>query len=286
MKKAFKLLSVSLVLLCCIVTSGCSCAKPMNITYKVTAMQGDKNELSSNVVVNVVLNKKFREPIDTPCYKKMKKGYVELDTIAMRYQCYDKDCYKKVDGKHTLMSKDTVEVSKCISGNIKCYEKVETTYYKLIEDPEGISECYTAEGEFFERATYGLAEKVELEKNTVISKNINRYNYLSEKQTVPSEKNYSLIYDFQIKNLESQQVLIEAIDFEEMTNGIIKQTSYSKIKMTTPLNRVFQNNKYYYVVNPGETITVSVEIKNLLTSDAKEKKVKDLELNIPIIVKA
>ena len=46
-------------------------------------------------------------------------------------------------------------------------------------------------------------------------------------------------------------------------------------KLTLPQNRVFMNNKFYYVVDAGEKIEIKIEVKNLLTSDAAVKKTKE-----------
>ena len=286
MKKMFKILTICTMFVCCLITSGCSCAKPMNISYTVKVTKSSGDDLEANIDVFATLTKKFREPIDTPCYKKMEKGYIELTVISERYQCYTSDCYKKVGRKeYEKMTKDDLEVSRCIAGEFKCYEYVENTYYKLLKNPEGISECYDADGNYFERATYDLAEKVEVEKSTkVISTTNDKFSYNSNSNTIPNNKNYSYIYDFRIKNNENQTMYIEALDFGTIIGENIKEESAKKIKITQPSNIEFIYNKFYYVIDAKSEITVTIEIKNLLTSDTKEK-TKDLNMNILITVK-
>lgn len=284
MKRMFRLLSISLVMVCCLVASGCSCASPMNVRFNVTTEENGGN-LKSDISIVATLNKKFREPANTPCYKKMKKGWVELDNIAERYQCKTSDCYKKKNGKYEKLASN--EIMACIEGSITCYEKVAQTYYKLLEKPEGIYECYDAEGNYFERAIYNRAEKVKLSSETVISKKNNKLSYESEITKVPSEKNYSLIYEFEIKNNGSTKKYIEALEYDLITGGIIKESSAHKVKLTLPENRTFSENenKYYYVLNGEETITIKIEVKYLLTSDINKKGIKDITLNIPIVLK-
>lgn len=286
MRKLLKTLFVSFSVVACLVISGCSCSNPMKISYNITTGQGNASTLlTSNIEVVATVNQKFREPADTPCYKKMKGGtYVELETVAERYICQTTDCYKKVSGKYVLMDKDT-EPTKCIMGKITCYEKVEDTYYKLLEEPEGRYKCYTADGVYFEKATFDRVEKKELESGKVISTTKDKLLYNSNVIDVPSNKNYSLIYDFEIKNNENKTIYVEAIDFNDITGGLIKANSYSKINLTLPVNRKFMDNKFYYVINSGETIKIQIIVKNLLTSDANSKKTKELTLNIPIIVR-
>ena len=289
MKRVLRKILLSCVcLFTLMINVGCACSKPMVISFTVTSGQGNKDsELTSLIGVIATVEKKFREPANTPCYRKMsagKKGsaYVELINTKEKYQCYGSACYKKSDDNYVALT--TAEISKCIEGSIKCYEKVEKTYYKLLEEPEGISKCYTKDGIYFERATYDAVEKLELSKNRAISTKNNLKSYTSNKLTVPSEKNYSLIYTFKISNEESHTIYVEAIDFQTITNGNIKEKSYSKIKITQPTNMVFINNKYYYQRAQVNSVVLEIKIQNLLNTDSVNKS-KELNLNIPIIVK-
>jgi hypothetical protein len=260
----------------------------MKITYTIRTGQGDlETLLKSDLKVKSTVIIKYREPIDTPCYKKVEgEKYVELTNVAERYQCQTSDCYKKVDGKYVKMTKDNLEVSKCISGDFKCYEYSEDTYYKLLKNPEGISKCYTEDGEYFERATYKADSDNILEKTkTVVSKSENKLEYTSESNKVSSIETNSLIYQFDITNNESSTMYIEALDYEDITGGIIKKSQYSKVLLTLPTNRKFSDNRFYYVIDAGKTITIKVEVKYLLTSDISKKGTKTLNLNIPIVVK-
>lgn len=286
MKKILKLMFINFSLICCLIIGGCSCSKPMNVKYAVTTGQGSlENQLTSNIVVNAVVTKKFREPADTPCYKKMKGGsFVKLETSGEKQECTTKDCFKKEKGSYVKMNKDS-DATACIMGKFDCYEEVKETYYKLLVNPDGVSACYTKDGEYFERATYNAVEKVELEKAIPISTTNNKLSYESSYLEVPKNKTYSLIYDFEITNKENKILYIAAIDFEDITGGVIKEESYSKITMTIPEEKIFLTDGYYYEVGAGKTITIRIEIKNLLTTDAKAKSTKNLTLNIPVIVK-
>lgn len=286
MKKLLKLLSASLIMVCCLISSGCSCASPMTITYTISASQGEiGTDLVSNIEVVGKLSKKFREPMDTPCYRKMKKGFVELKNSAEIEQCYTSDCYKKgSDGYEKISTNDMLTISKCITGSVKCYEKVTNTYYKLIEEPDGITACYDADGNSFERATHNAAEKLEIESYIVISKAINHLTSNSNAEKVPDNKNYSLVYEFEITNKESTTIYIQALEHSEVTGGLIKEKKSQKVKITHPEKQSFDDNKFYYAIPSKGKITIKIEVKNLLTSDMT-KKTKKLNLNIPIIVK-
>lgn len=286
MKKIVRLLSICLVLACCVVVSGCSCASPMKVSYSISTADG------TNMEVRAIVTKKFREPVDTPCFKKVdggKSGYSKLETSEEIQACFNGSikCYKKVkDGlfksKYVEIT-DILELNRC-EDEFDCYEKADVTYYKELKYPEGISECYNAEGEPFERATYEKAESVELDNRLAVYPMLNRYMYESSIEQVPSNPNYSLIYTFSVENKDSRKMYIEAIEYNVVTQGIVKESSASKVKLTLPENRVFMNNKFYYVVEAGSTITIKIEVKNLLTSDSAKKKTKELQLIIPLTV--
>ena len=151
MKKIVRLLSICLVLVCCVVVSGCSCASPMKVSYSISTADG------TNMEVRAIVTKKFREPVNTPCFKKVdggKSGYSKLESSEEIQACFNGSikCYKKV--KDGLFKSKYVEITDILEFNrcedeFDCYEKADVTYYKELKYPEGISECYNAEGEFY-----------------------------------------------------------------------------------------------------------------------------------------
>lgn len=289
MKKLLKILSCNLMLIFCVLISGCSCSSPMNVVYKVTYTNENGQSTTSSLLVNATVTRKYREPASTPCYKKIDaKKYVKLETASEIAQCFDSDCYKVV--KKTLLKKEyglidrELDVIACQRGEFDCFEYSKVEYYKLLEDSEGIDQCYTEDGEYFEKATYNKVEKMEVESKNILSTSDNKLEYTSESLQISSNEVQSLIYEFEIRNKESHTIKIAAIDLESITEDSLKKESYSKIKFIEP-EKHFENNKYYYFVGPNSTIKISIEIKNLLKSDAKTRKTKNLTLNIPIIVK-
>lgn len=289
MKKLFRVLIFNFILVFCILISGCSCSSPMNIVYKVTYAQENEQSYAANLSVNATVTRKYREPANTPCYKKIDaKKYVKLETSAEIAQCFNSDCYKLV--KNTLLKKEYAlidrkyDVISCQNGEFDCFEYSEVEYYKLLEDTEGIDKCYTQYGEYFEKATYNKVEKNEVESKEVLSTNLNKLEYTSESQQVSSNEVQSLIYEFTIENNQQTPIMIVAMDLETITEGKVKEESNSKINFTDP-QKYFQDDKYYYVISAGSSIKITIEVKYLLKSDIKDKKMKTLTLNIPIIVK-
>ena len=291
MKKIYKFMSVCLILICCVVIAGCSCSKPVTVTYNIATGENNlETGLTKKISIAAAVYKKYREPEDTPCYKKMKAGYVELSSGINgedeAYRCYNNDCYKKSGDEYVLIGKDATSVGLCIDGTVTCYEKVDVTYYKLLTSPGEVYECYTADGEYFERAIHNRAEKAPLEeKTTVISTNQNMLAYSSQSETVPSQKTYSLLYEFEITNNESTDIYIEAIEHNDVTGGVIKNENAGKVKLMLPEERAFMDNKYYYRLASNSKTTIKIEVKYLLNTDLN-KKSKSITLTLPIIVKA
>ena len=74
MKKIFKLLCGCLVCVLVVVTVfGCSCSKPLSINYDLTVRSEDGTKNLLKTQFTTIITQKFREPSDTPCYKKITK---------------------------------------------------------------------------------------------------------------------------------------------------------------------------------------------------------------------
>ena len=93
MKKIFKLMSACIMMVVCLVaSSGCSCAKPMNVYYTVNQSNENKeNTVKAKIEVRNILNLKYREPADTPCYKKVEGSYELIEDARGIYECYDSE---------------------------------------------------------------------------------------------------------------------------------------------------------------------------------------------------
>lgn len=271
MKNIRKYLISCICLLIILFSTGCSCAKPISVKYKIN-VEGDAAPLIS---VDVVMYEKFRESMDTPCYKKMTKGYVKLEEAWEIQQCIDSECYKKV-GKEYVLITNNLDIVKCVDSNETCYENVKEDYYKLIENPEGISECYTESGEKFERATYSKKEKEKLSTITAVNNNDETFSYESEYEKLPTTETYSYLYEFIIKNKGEQNVKINKITYEQIVKDSLVDESKNKVVVKTSTNED-------PVLGKDGTYTITVEVKFLSKNDIKSEVAKDLELNIPVI---
>jgi len=292
MKKNFKLLFVSFICMSFLIITGCSCSSPMSVKYSVTSSESSGSNKLSMVMVDVITNKKFREPLETPCYRKMKankKGYVELKLTEEIQECFEgKDCYiKDEDGKYKKITY-AVDFTACQDKEKKCYQYIGegVTYYRLIEDKDTAgttSSCYDADGNYFEKATHDKTDRVEIEKDHAIHANSKSFDSTSQK--IPSNKNYSLEYVVEIKNNNTESIYVKAWDLTTLTSGVIKDKKSNKIKLTLPANKIFMDNVYYYEIKSGEKLNLVIELKYVLTSDAVKKGTKEITLNFPIDLK-
>lgn len=233
MKRMFKILCINLVcIFSLIATFGCSCSRVMNVYYEINISNENGEENTSNLSITTIITKKFRAPVNTPCYKKVGDSY------------------------------------------------------ELIKDAEGISECYDENGNYFERATYALAEKVELDKEFPVTTRNNLKTYTSSKYEMPKEEKHSLIYEFKIKNHGTESIFIKEFGIQEIVNGILKEESMSKVVVTMPMsNLIVENENEYFKIDSDKEIVIKVEVKGLKVKDSSNKKTKDLKLNLPIVIK-
>jgi hypothetical protein len=258
----------------------------MNVKYTINAVKEDGSNFVDKLYISMTLNQKYREPEDTPCYRKMETGFVKLEYPEEIMKCYGTiECYKKVSKDNYVKIAEPLEITECSRETMDCYEKVEDTYYKLIENPEGIRQCYDSEGNAFERATYDNVDKLKIDSREVINYSINKLSHVSTIEKVPSNENYSLIYEFKVTNKGNSTMYIKALTFDDINNGQIKEKSFSKVKLSTNDVRILLDNKFYYVLEKDEYMTITIEIKNLLTSDASKKGQKEFNINLPIVVK-
>ena len=113
MKKIFKFISISLVCVFSLITSfGCSCSKKIDAQYTVDITASDMSVIKEfDSYTNIF--KKFREPADTPCYKKTKDGYELIEKAAEVSKCYDAEGNKFE--KATISKADKVLVESEVS---------------------------------------------------------------------------------------------------------------------------------------------------------------------------
>lgn len=269
--KNIKIFLISCIcLLTILVNAGCSCTKPISVKYKIN-VEGDA---ANRISVDVVMYEKFREPMDTPCYKKMSKGYVKLEQEWEIQQCVDSECYKKSGDEYVLIT-DNIDIVRCLDKNQTCYENVSEEYYKLIEVPEGISECYNENGEKFERETYNKKEKQKLSTINAVKYNDDVFNYESEYEKLPTQKTYSYLYEFVIKNNGEENVKINKITYEQIVKDALVEKSQGKVIVKTSAEEEI-------ILCKNEIYTVTVEVKFLTKDDIASDITKDLELNIPV----
>ena len=197
MKKSLKVAFLSFICLFCLLLNvGCSCDRPISVKYNVSV----EGVTTTSLSVQVVTYQKYREPSNTPCYKKMKEGYVKLDSANQISLCTNDgvECYKKVGKKYELIT-ETADILGCLTEKMSCYEKVENTYYKLLPEGDPETACYDEFGNKFERVTYNTIEKEQLTVVGAITQT--RSSFESETRKLSTKETESLQYEFRIKTL-------------------------------------------------------------------------------------
>lgn len=274
MKKSLKVMFLSFVcLFCLLLNTGCGCDRPISVKY-VVSVTGDT---VSSLTVGVTTYQKYREPASTPCYRKMKAGYVRLKSADEIALCAngEVDCYKKVGKKYELIT-EMLDVQRCITEQMSCYENVAETYYKLLPEGDMTTACYDEYGNKFERDTYNTTEKEQLTKFVAIDST--RSTFEAEARKLSKVETESLLYEFKITNNSSESLKINYLTKETIFKDAIVDKSINKVKVAVSK----ANDNGTITLTENESVTVIVEVKYMTKKDLSSDVVKDLTFNIPI----
>lgn len=242
MKKiSLKSMFVFVCLFSLIVTFGCSCSffsKLAKVSYKVEVTLENSNVFDQKISVSTVIKKKFREPIDTPCYKKVGDGY------------------------------------------------------ELILDANEVYQCYDAVGNKFEKATYNREESVVITNAFPIpmdkANQERSTSYQSSVMDVP-KKEYSLIYEIEIKNYNSKEVIyVKNIEKEDVFGNSLNAESIGQtvfFKVECDDYKLFDDDSVYFKLGKNESAKVIIEIKNLKEKELSEESEGVLNFVIPVVIK-
>lgn len=172
-----------------------------------------------------------------------------------------------------------------------CYEKTENGY-KLIEDAEEISNCYDKDGNQFEKATYKNFDKVELDRffPKIVGSSTKKYT-ANKNYEVPENEKYSLIFEIEVRNkdvnLDNQTeivMFVKELYAKDLFGDQLKEDSLKKVSITYPKEMQAIEENDYFVLRPNSSITFKIELKGLTNKDTS-KKVENITLNFPVILK-
>lgn len=107
MKKFISKIAVSLVCVFCFITTfGCSCSKKFEVYYSVNVIESENEIFDENLMVKAEVIQKFREPANTPCYKKVENDKYELIQDASEVsECYTSEGEQFEKATHKLVEK-------------------------------------------------------------------------------------------------------------------------------------------------------------------------------------
>lgn len=144
MKKFLSKILISLVCVFSVIFStGCSCTKRAEIYYDINIKSEDGSNLTQKLEVIVTVEKKFREPKDTPCYKKVEDEYVLIEDASGIYKCYteegkyfEKATYnreeKETIHEKVLMTNDITDKGKEVNAKSKTFAVPDKKQYSLV----------------------------------------------------------------------------------------------------------------------------------------------------------
>lgn len=293
MKKIFKSLCAGLICLVSLVsTAGCSCSKEkikINYNIEVFTADGENGAITEKLTVKAILTKKFAEPAGTPCYKRGEFIYKELKSDTQIDECDEFGCYMLNDEQEyvKLSNKEDVLIAAINNGN--CYAKVYS--YELVTD-DTVTKCYTVDGEKFERLDPNSAKKEATtqleEKYPIYTGQANQnFMYTSQTRDMPSNELHSYIYEFVIINNDSSDIYVKLIGLNRdvLAGQVTDEARLNKFDFDYPLPEKISTSLYAYKIETGKSITLKIEVKQLVKSDLTEDaEGNKITLNIPLAI--
>ena len=90
MKKIIKLVCTFVICMCSLIsTLGCSCAKAIDVKYTVSVVNEVETSKIHKLSGLTIVNRKYREAFNTPCYRKNGDKYELIQDAQEIYECYD-----------------------------------------------------------------------------------------------------------------------------------------------------------------------------------------------------
>lgn len=218
MKKFISKIAVSLVCVFCLITAfGCSCSKKFEVYYSVNVSEGENQSFDENLMVKAEVIQKFREPANTPCYKKVEDNKYELIQDASEVsECYTSEGQQFEKATHKLVE------SKVLSEYFPIYqetdaEKTKPSAYtsESIEFPLDYSLIYKFTIKNYNDDPWGDDEGISLYVKSVsleelVGKSIKEESLSKVKVTLPSnvvEREGVSYYEIGAK--ESIEIIVE-----------------------------------------------------------------------------
>lgn len=211
MKKMLKIVSMSLVfILSFAFITGCGCNKQLNIKYSIQL----SNVNNLNVDIKATVIKKFREPGDTPCYKKVEDEYVLIEKAGGISVCYDK--YGNEFEKATYANTDKVD----IDSTWPTFEEGIYTNSTEYEMPEDSKHSLIFEFEIYNETTHNINIKEivlsdiindqlqeEAKEKVILNVSSNDINVIDGADYYLLKANRKFVFNIEFKGLKSEDLL-------------------------------------------------------------------------------
>lgn len=188
-----------------------------------------------------------------------------------------------------------------------CFNKISVYYVVDIYNEDGLGfknklAVYVKVEKRFrtaEEATATKLEKQEIAKDSIVgvaySKEEIKISKESKKFDLPDEPQ-GLIFTVNLRNYDADNTLtnsqrekkkfyVKAPTKEEILGGLVKQESLEKVTLITPEPELVQGEEKYYLLEVGEILEFSVEIKGLTKKDMELSKTSNLKLYFDLKVR-
>lgn len=218
MKKILKTICASLIFVMSLsFISGCGCNKPLNVKVSVTI----EDSKETNIAVKQTVTKKFREPGDTPCYKKVEDKYELIENAGGVSACYDQNGNPFEKATYEYVDKLVIDKGKWVE-----FENKKYTDSKLFEMPENENHSLIFEFEVLNK-TANTIYLEELTANDIINdqlkgESINKLTFtvsnpnivvVEGKDYYSVEPNKKIKFTIELKNLKENDKNKEQKEF-------------------------------------------------------------------------
>lgn len=237
MKKILKYLSFSFIFATCLLSIfGCGCTKPLELKYSINiegeyfeAIEGDTEKPNIKLDIITIITKKFREPGNTPCYKKVEDRYELIEDASEVAYCYD------VNGnefeKATILNTDKLELNREVSIFSGKEEKSKSfTSSEIYEVPKDNNHTLIYEFKITNKEAFPVYIK-EIIKEEVYNNNLTEGGL--EKVTIKNPESLVAVDAYDYYLIDPNSTISIIIELKGLTN---KDTKNSDKEMTMNLH--------------------------------------------------
>ena len=171
MKKVIKSVSAFVICLCSLISVfGCSCAKAIDVKYTVNIENAVETSKVHKLSGLTIINRKYREPFDTPCYSKNGDKYELIEDAQEVYECYDSVGNKFEKATHNRPEK--LELNREVNVTYQSSDRINSYSSSKIEVPTNSSHSLIYDFKFTNNDSEAIYIKV-FDVKTIVDNQLN-----------------------------------------------------------------------------------------------------------------